>query len=105
MKAVGELNSFHNNLVHGPWGVYDMQFRFWEKTKVDGANYKLKTFRVKREEIVENIKRAREIRESLLKLTGTVVREFLQEMRHEPWPDKLRRQVRRRHRTRDRTPE
>src|ERR1700732_437910 len=108
MKAVSELNSFRNNLVHGPWGLYDMTHHdvthhFWEKTKVDGSNFKPKTFRVKRQDVLDNVKRVRETREVLAKLTGSIVSDFLREIEHVPWPEKLRRRERRRRRTRGQT--
>jgi hypothetical protein len=100
MKVTAELNKFRNNLVHGSWGLYDLTQHFWEKSWVEG-NFKRKTFRVKREEILENINRARETREALLNLRDNVVREFLAEMKHVPWPEKLRRKARKRRRTQE----
>lgn len=104
MEATTKLNKFRNNLVHGPWGVYDLTHHFWEKNWVEGG-FKRKTFRVKREEILENISRARETRETLIKLRDSVVREFLAEMKHVPWPDKFRRQARKHRRNPDRSPQ
>lgn len=79
MATTIKLNKFRNDLVHGPWGLYDMTHQFWEKTSVTGHDFKPKMFRVKRQEILDNINRTRETREALAKLTDSVVREYLTE--------------------------
>jgi hypothetical protein len=104
VKEIVSLNTFRNNLVHGAWGMYDLAGQFWEKTWVEGRAFKTKTFRVKRDEVIAAINRAREAREALTRLSNGVVREFLAEVKHVPWPDKLRRQARKRRKTADRTP-
>jgi hypothetical protein len=99
MTQVSKLNSFRNNLVHGPWGTYDMTLDFWEKTSVSDKNFKPKMFRVKRQEILDNITLAQETRAALLELRDSVVGSFLEEIGHVPWPEKLRRRTRPRRQT------
>jgi len=95
MKEIGELNSFRNNLVHGPWGLYDLKLHFWEKTKVDGHNFKPKTFQIRRQDIMDNIKRLQNTRKLLAKLTQSIITSFLQEMEDVPWHPRLARRKKR----------
>lgn len=81
-------NSFRNNLVHGPWTAYSMSDGYWQKVRVDGNDFKYKTFEVHKQEIEDMRIGAFHLKNRLSNFSSAVVNAYETGVESIPWHGK-----------------
>jgi hypothetical protein len=91
-KELRRLNTYRNNLVHGPWGGYVSTTGgdgYWLKNRFDGNDFKTKVFEVRIDDIKANTNAAAKVRAELSNFSRDVTKKHLERHGYVPWFDKL----------------